>query len=391
MQKSNMGNCCKTVLIFCDYYLPGFCGGGTVRSIENIVEAMGDEYKFKIITRNHDLGGGRYSQVDEENWEQIGKAEVRYLPDNWGSIVKIREIMNETKYDLLYLNSFFSMMYTVIPLLLRKMGIKSTVPVVLAPRGEFSVGALSIKCLKKRLFIKFANLFEVYKKVLWQASSEFEKQDIQQSMEEAEKIYVASDLPRFNKNIFDEPPVKEAGSLKVVFLARIAKVKNLKYALALLNRLNGKVEFSIYGPIEDLSYWEECLTLITSLPSNITVIYKGSVESDTVYRILAEHHLLLFPTLGENFGHVILEALQVGLPVIVSEHTPWKGIETMCAGRELSLANPQQFADALNDFVEMTDLQYRQYSASAKRLSEQFVQNEELLEQYRDMFMASMN
>ena len=35
------------------------------------------------------------------------------------------------------------------------------------------------------------------------------------------------------------------------------------------------------------------------------------------------HDLFVFPTLGENFGHVIYESLMCGTPVLVSDNTPW--------------------------------------------------------------------
>ena len=44
------------------------------------------------------------------------------------------------------------------------------------------------------------------------------------------------------------------------------------------------------------------------------------------------HHVFLFPTLGENYGHVIQEALSAGCPCILSDQTPWNSLEENNAG-----------------------------------------------------------
>ena len=40
------------------------------------------------------------------------------------------------------------------------------------------------------------------------------------------------------------------------------------------------------------------------------------------------HHLLLLPTLGENYGHVIRESLAINnCPGIISNKTPWENFQ----------------------------------------------------------------
>ena len=54
--------------------------------------------------------------------------------------------------------------------------------IVLAPRGEFSKGAIILKSYKKRLFIFLSNLFRLYKNITWHVSSQFESEDIQREL-----------------------------------------------------------------------------------------------------------------------------------------------------------------------------------------------------------------
>jgi len=43
-----------TILCFVPHYLPGFRAGGPTRSIANLVEWLGDEYRFAIISLDRD-------------------------------------------------------------------------------------------------------------------------------------------------------------------------------------------------------------------------------------------------------------------------------------------------------------------------------------------------
>ena len=56
--------------------------------------------------------------------------------------------------------------------------------------------------------------------------------------------------------------------------------------------------------------------------------------------MLGKHHVFLFPTLGENFGQVILEAMTAGCAILISDATPWRGLQEKGYGWELPLAQP---------------------------------------------------
>ncbi len=86
---------------------------------------------------------------------------------------------------------------------------------------------------------------------------------------------------------------------------------------------------------------------------------------------LAAHDLFLLPTLGENFGHVFLEAFLAGLPVITSDRTPWRELTAKRVGFDLPLEQPDAFQAAIQQFVDMDDAQYRQWSESARRYGRQ--------------------
>ena len=164
-------------------------------------------------------------------------------------------------------------------------------------------------------------------------------------------------------------PEKRPNSLKVVFLSRISRIKNLPFAVSLLRDLPGNIEFNIFGPVEDADVWRDCQRLVASLPSSVQVTYRGEVPHPDVPRVLASHDLFILPTQSENFGYVIAESLGAGCPVLISDQTPWRDLAASGVGWDLQLDNREGFRQALLRCMGMT----QQEHASMRRRAQQFV------------------
>ena len=377
----------KDILILAPYYLPGFKGGGPIRSISNLVHTLGNELNFKIITSNRDLGDSiAYEKAQNEVWTKVGMAEVYYVTPEKFNFRYLRKIIQSTQYDFIYLNSFFNTNFSVIPILLRRMGIIPYKPIIVAPRGEFSPGALKIKKFKKELFIESTKLVGLHNKVIWHATSEEEKTDIKQIYGEEVPVRVAQNLPNIFENKEDQKKEKKRGELKLVFLSRITEKKNLKGALTFLKGITGNITFDIYGPIENQNYWSACRNIIESLPNNVQVNYMGQVNNNKVHLLFSNYNAFLFPTFGENYGHVIVESLLAGCPVIISDQTPWKNIENEGAGWTIPLEKEETFISALNDIVHMDSEEFQKLSRSASKYAMKMFFCEEILKQNRDLF-----
>lgn len=391
------------ILVFADYFLPGFKAGGPIRTIANMADRLGDEFSFKIITRDRDFGDeSHYPGIMPDSWQAVGKAHVFYLSPGRLSFLSLRRLIRTTEHDVIYLNSFFSPYFTIRPLLLRRLGLISGKPLVIAPRGEFSSGALCLKSLKKRVYIFLSKVFGLYRGVIWQASSEYEKADILRKFGYDTNILTASDLLQIIEAPNLAPPVCEKsgpidrhettkGSLNLIFLSRISRKKNIDGALKLLNGLKGNVVLNIYGPLEDMNYWSECQKIIKQLPENIVVQYQGAVTHERVSAVMREHDLFFFPTLGENFGHVILEAFSAGCPVLISDQTPWRGLEEKGVGWDLPLDQPGRFQAVLQRCIEMENQEYAELSRRAWEYGRQQAQNDETVEQNRQLFYEAVN
>ena len=154
------------------------------------------------------------------------------------------------------------------------------------------------------------------------------------------------------------PLTKQNNELKLVSVSRISRKKNLHYALNILRTIKHNIIFDIYGPKEDIDYWRKCQDIIDKLPKNISVRYKGSLAQNEIVSKMREYHAFLFPTLSENFGHVIVEAMQVGLVPIISDQTPWLKLEDLNAGWDINLEDDKKYIKVIEELYAMGNKEY---------------------------------
>jgi glycosyltransferase involved in cell wall biosynthesis len=363
------------ILILLGAYTPGYKAGGPIRSVENLVAALGAEFQFKIVTMDRDLGDKvPFPGVPANQWVRVGEADVMYLRPGLRGLQRLWKLLRSVdRRTVLYLNSFFARRFSMLAIPMRRLRLCRPVCLVLAPRGEFSPGALQLKPLRKRLYIRISRWLGVYEGALWHASSTFEAEDILRQFPGTKYIDIAGVLPASSGlnpiprsgliamasdiagSELPDPTRhsgKVLGKLRVVFVGRCSRMKNLSGAIRLLMPISGDVSFDIFGPLEDAQYWRECQCLIAALPPNIRVRHEGEIAHARVAQIFAEHDLFLFPTLGENFGHVICESLAAGCPVLTSDRTPWRNLEAKGIGWDIPLSEPERFQSILQQCVD---------------------------------------
>ncbi|RAO61336.1 hypothetical protein PSN01_01712 [Micromonospora saelicesensis] len=315
------------VLVTSTFFEPGFRGGGPVRSVAHILDAASPGVAPILVTRDRDMGATEAYPGLSGQWVDRGRARIFYLPRRqprqW---YRLWRELRATRFDLLYVNSLWAPM-SLVPVLAARLGLLRAERVMVAPRGECSPGALSLKSGRKRLFVKGWRRVLRSLSVEFHASTEAEAADIR-------RIFPWATV-RINANQTALPPEPAPvpalssvtpGPLRLVFVGRIAAMKNLALAVEALTLVWQPVVLDVYGPIEDAAYWRRCEALLAALPPNVRAEYHGSVAPSAVVGVLADHDALVLPTLGENFGHVIAESLAGSCPVLCSDRTPWNSI-----------------------------------------------------------------
>lgn len=355
------------ILIIAEGFFPGEKYGGPPVSVDNFCTLMtqtgnSDEYKCYIITRNHDLGDSRKYEFISEGWNNRGNCKVLYLSDKEFCYRRFMQVAEEIDPDILYLQSLFSKSTLPALFLAKKINIKT----LLAPRGELCSGAFKKK-YKKIPYIIAIRFLGLIKKVMCQSTSKEESIMIHKLLGiSKERIVEINNIPSIPK-YFSVAPTKEEGSLNLIFVSRIVEKKNLRYAIELLKHVKGNVCYDIYGPIEDKKYWEDCKRMISELPSNVKVRYRGLISHDDIHKIFSMYHGFLFPTFSENYGQVIAESLFAGCPVIISDQTPWYDVTDDNAGWAIALNNREYYVKALQELVEMNQESFNIMHENAKQ------------------------
>lgn len=365
------------ILIICDYFLPGFESGGAMRTLVNMIDRFADRFDFRVVTRDHDGPHNLkpYDSVNIGEWNDLGNCRAYYLPRSAVNSGTLRRLIADVRPDAVYLNSVFSPL-TRKTLFLRRFGRLGDIPVVLAPEGELCVGALTLNPKRKAVFIAAARAIGLYRGLIWKNAAETEKEDVERVFGTDGQMFVAPNMPP--RELFPgfdiaKKPAKGAGRARFAFLSRFMRKKNLNWVLEHLHSIKGDLTIDIYGPIEEQDYWKETQKITATLPPNITVEAKGLVSPDDVTATLFSYDFFILPTIGENFGHVCIESLSAGCPLVISDQTPWRGLEEHNMGWDLSLDDPDCWNAIIQRCVDLDEDDYRTMSEDARRYAERWL------------------
>ncbi|MEP7343728.1 MAG: glycosyltransferase [Gemmatimonadaceae bacterium] len=378
------------VLFMVGRYIPGFRAGGPVRSAKNLVEALGAEFDFRVVAFDRDLGQSTPYPGLGGSWTRVGPADVLYVAPR-GATRALASLLRAGGYDLLYLNSFFDPRFALLPLILRRLRLVPDAPVVIAPRGQFAVDAMQIRAWRKRVYLTLVRHFLLRGDEHWQATGTPEASAIQSTIHpRATQLRVAENVPPLLPPLPPRVP-KVPGVLRAVFLSRVAPMKNLLGAIQMLRGLRGTVSLDVVGPLEDLHYWAECQTASQAGEARLALRALAPVQPSEVPQTFARYDLFVFPTHGENFGHVIIESLLAGCPVLTSDRTPWRGLADRRAGWDFPLEKQDVFIETLQWAVDADDAAYAPYSAGARAFAERYIREDRSVDKTREMFEAAMD
>ncbi len=375
------------VLIFIDWFLPGDKAGGPIRSCANLMDYLGNDFDFSVVTRDTDYTETKsYSGITSDAWNILpdGKR-VYYISANQLNKETISKLLSEEKYDVVYLNGIWSQAFTAWPMKqLKKSKFKGKV--IVAARGMLAPSALAIKATKKKLYLYFIKWRNDFLNVIFHASNLQEASDIRKAIGDKNQIVIAGNLPR-KISESTQHTSKSTDKLRIISVARIAPEKNTLYAIEVLSKVKVAVESDFYGPIYNEEYWKECKAATEKLPSNVKLNFMGPIPSENILNTLAKYDLFFLPTRGENFGHVILESLQAGTPVLISDQTPWNNLESLKVGWDLPLESQEKFVKIIEGMVNLQIEEFKKLSENAIRFSEDYATSEKLIEENKKLFV----
>jgi len=316
-----------------------------------------DAYDVQVVTRNDDHGSPTLLPVESDIWTQRDGVRVRYVSmTDLKSLARAMAAVRGIRPELIYVNSFFNVKMSIIPQLLHRLGYFRSARLLVAPRGEFGTAALGLRSAKKELYLGVYRLLGLRRRVTWQASTKAEETDIERVWGPGASIIVRENdtlLPAVSDPRAIPTDDDVARPLSLVSVGRLVEHKGLHLVLEGLQNAEHPIELDVYGPEEDPLYVNRCTALVDLLPSHVTVRFHEPVPHENVREVIARYDALVMATAGENFGHVIAEALSVACPVLCSDTTPWSRVLAEGGGVVVPERTPVSWRDALSTYAAL--------------------------------------
>lgn len=381
----------KKILIFNGWYLPSKRCGGPVTSIRNTVEACSGEFQFYIVALDHDFGDTAVFPNIQKGWNQVGKAKVLYVPDKYFdfNMKHLEKLFTDLKPDLVW---FSGILHPEIKLYTMRLSRKLNFPVLFSPRGEVSRDRVTnLKAYKKLPYLFFARHLGFYKGAWFHATSDDEFEGLEHYIgAPTDRISYVRNIPVMPED-YRVDYEKNSGEIRIVFISRIHEVKNLKFAVEVAAKVkNYKVIFDVYGPKESQDYWNECEEIGKNAPSNVILNYCRVLTPDEVGNTFKKYDCFLFPTINENYGHVIAESLANGCPVILSKGTtPWDDLDNV-AGYVCDLGDEDAFVAAIEKIAVLDKQAFGELSNNTIEYYKRKVIEDGAVKGHKEMFRHVM-
>jgi glycosyltransferase involved in cell wall biosynthesis len=225
--------------------------------------------------------------------------------------------------DIIHVAPIFSW-----PLLaVSRYGLTAKRPYVISPRGSLRPEALAISRIRKRVFMYFGGERALVGASAFHATSEEEAIEINKMFPASRTEVVANGVQLPDQRLLAEWKGTRTERY-VLYLGRLHPIKNLPVLLEAWASTSGKatdMTLKIVGP-DDLGMRDALERQIGMLGLLGRVTITGRHDGLGKSQLLAQAEALVLPSLSENFGNVVAEALAHETPVIASKGTPWSGL-----------------------------------------------------------------
>ena len=350
----------RVCLVSSSFY-PATFYGGPISATWDLSKKLAEKgYEIYVSTTNAN-GKERLKNIDTKNYAKLDEnIYVRYYHEQLINIFSFSFLVNIfsdiKKSDVVYVQYLFH--YTVVFSLFFAWVLKKKV--IICPRGSFSSFTLeNNKIYFKTLWLQIL-IKPFSRKVIWQASSYLEKEDILKYLINA-RVEIISDGVNFNEFQDQEkislvPLVKKYTDTKfseiseVIFsMGRLHKIKGFNILINsfdLYLKDNKHAKLIIAGG--DDGERENLILQITKMELEESVFLIGLIDFNQKKELLSSCSFFALASEFESFGIVITESLSCGTPVVVSDKTAWRDIYKNKCGI-FAENQKQEFCDAFHE------------------------------------------
>ncbi len=348
-------------LVFSPNYLPAFRAGGQIQDVRGILERVPSNVDITLVTRDCDLGGTPiFEELSGKSVRDAFGNEIVYLPSSGFRFLRLlSKVVRGRKWDVVYFTGFWDLRLSLIPLNLRLFQFIRSTHIVVSPHGELDPGAISLgKARAKRIVLVFFRILCRKQNVYVHLTSEIEELNARKQLGASIKIVRESTYVRSSETYEENPKSVESD---FVFVSRLSEKKGLILAIEAIAIDQSLPGLDIYGPIDDEDYWQKCMTIIDRNEIGERIRYRGELNHKDVPREIKRYGSLVLPTSGESFGHIIAEAISVGVVPIITTTTPWTNMMRQSGIPMIESVTSAATARAMKQWITL-DISERQRS-----------------------------
>ena len=267
---------------------------------------------IKIITSNKDYDETELN-VDIKKIYNKKNFKVIYYKNILYSFLRIKNLIKKTK--LIYLNSFFDLKWSFFPLIVSVLFNKV---IILSPRGELANAVIQKKKLRKKIFIFiFFHILRLERYIIFHFTSQEEKINFKKLINKKIKSKL---IPNVIDLKLKEKKISNRKIYKFLFFSRIDEKKNLLETINLFKKINKNFVFDIFGLAQNKQYLKTCFDAIKD---DSRIKFKGKITFERLSKISNDYDFFILLSKNENFGHSILEASSLNIPIIISKNYSW--------------------------------------------------------------------
>jgi glycosyltransferase involved in cell wall biosynthesis len=352
---------CLKILYVTPYYKPSWFYGGPPKCIAEQAEYLAERYAYDlhVITLNKN-GADRLFDSDLPVVQHVNGVTVHYLPSSnnvfgrkyFQSPVLKKYLLGFDDVDLVHIH----MLFNAFSIAGMQMALKFDIPYIVSLHGMLDAYSLTRSKWMKRIHRFFFENQYLHRAraVHFTTENEFKNAVIHTPIRPVVIPIGFYFHGQLDLNLFIKP---NDGKLKLVFLGRINRKKGIDLLISGIGLLPIEIRknvcLDVWG-LEDEPCKPELDKQILKLGLGDQIIFKGNLAPDERDATLKQYDVLVLTSHQENFGMVVVEALEQKIPVLISDRVNLSDFVKMKNCGIVTELNPNSIAKHLSALYQLS-------------------------------------
>lgn len=260
-------------------------------------------------------------------------------------------------------------------------------PYILSPHGMLDRWSLAQKALKKRIYLSWIgrSILAGAGAVHFTSRAESERSQLLPMKNKSIVIPLGvtlSDLGSPDQKAFYEKFPELAGNRFILFLGRLHPKKRPELAIRAYQKISAEFKncyFLMAGPGE-ASYVLGLKEIVKGCGLENRVLFPGMLDRSLVLAAYRLADLFVLPSLQENFGLSVAEAMASGCPVVISPEVDLSEEVRRTGAGIVVAAEEGAMAESIRRLLEDSDLRKQMGDQGRRLIHERFVWDKVVLE-----------